>query len=198
MKPSVFWTLMLLLVAAIAAGGYWGLSRLLGDTEAPPSISPEVVAGYVHAVIQANRTVYTRNIVDKMQESGVVEAAEHWKGENALPLPAQFLMETGRLVAESGKGIKYRLVSLWPIYVWNLPETDFERKGLEAVAKNPDQPFTGFVRIGRERYFQAIYADVAVSPTCVSCHNSHMNSPRRDFKVNDVMGGIIITIPVGR
>jgi hypothetical protein len=105
-------------------------------------------------------------------------------------------METGRLVAETGKGIKYRLVSLWPIYVWNLPETDFEKKGLEAVAKNPDQPFTGFVRIGRDRYFQAIYADLAVSQTCVACHNSHMNSPRRDFKLNDVMGGVIITIPV--
>lgn len=196
MKPTVLWGALLLLILVIGWAGYWGLSRLLEESDAPPMIPPDVVADYVHSVIQANRTVYTRNIVDKMQESGIVEAAEHWKGENALPLPAQFLMETGRLVAETGKGIKYRLVSLWPIYVWNLPETDFEKKGLEAVAKNPDQPFTGFVRIGRDRYFQAIYADLAVSQTCVACHNSHMNSPRRDFKLNDVMGGIIITIPV--
>ncbi len=194
MKPPVIWGTILVLL--LLGGGNWGLSSLLKDSEAPVMIAPELVADYVHSVIQANRIVYTKNIVDKLQESGIVAAGEHWKGENALPLPAQFLIETGRLVADSGKGIKYKLVSLWPIYVWNKPETEFERKGLEAVAKSPDQPFTGFVRIGRERYFQAIYADVAVSQTCVTCHNQHINSSRRDFKLNDVMGGIVITIPV--
>lgn len=196
MKPPVIWGMVLVLLLLVGIGGYWGLSALLKDSETQVTIQPEVVADYVHAVIQANRTVYTTNVVDKMQESGIVAAAEHWKGENALPLPAQFLMETGRLVAESGKGIKYKLVSLWPIYVWNKPETEFERKGLEAVAKSPERPFTGFVRIGRERYFQAIYADVAVSQACVTCHNQHINSSRRDFKLHDVMGGIVITIPV--
>ncbi|MDE3049644.1 MAG: DUF3365 domain-containing protein, partial [Nitrospirota bacterium] len=38
--------------------------------------------------------------------------------------------------------------------------------------------------------------DRAVAQTCVTCHNEHPNSPRRDFKVGDVMGGIIITIPI--
>lgn len=152
----------------------------------------------MHAVIQANRTVYATNVVDKMQEKGIVQAAEHWRQENALPLPAQFLMDTGRLVAEQGSGIKYRLASLWPIYVWNNPQSDFERKGLEAVVKNPDRPFTGFVRTGREKYFQAIYADLAVAHACAECHNKHPNSPRRDYTLNDVMGGIIITIPLNQ
>ncbi|OLB03203.1 MAG: hypothetical protein AUI03_03410 [Nitrospirae bacterium 13_2_20CM_2_62_8] len=177
--------------------GYWGIEALLKGSDQPVTILPEKVADYVHAIIEANRTVYATNVVDKMQEKGIVEAAEHWRQENALPLPAQFLIETGRLVAESGVGIKYRLASLWPIYVWNNAQSDFERKGLEAVAKNPDRPFTGFVRIGRERLFQAVYADRAVAHACAECHNRHPNSPRRDYKLNDVMGGIVITIPVG-
>ena len=111
-------------------------------------------------------------------------------------MPAQFLIETGRLVGEKGTGLKYRLVSLWPIYVWNAPSTDFERKGLEAISKTPDQPYTGFVKVGRDRSFQAVYADRAISQSCVDCHNSHPNSPRRDFKLNEVMGGIVITIPI--
>jgi hypothetical protein len=131
-----------------------------------------------------------------MEDKGIVRAAEQWRQENALPLPAQFLIETGRLVAQKGTGIKYRLVSLTPIYVWNAPSTEFERKGLEAVIKEPEKPYTGFVRSGRDRFFQAIYADVAVAHTCVECHNTHPNSPRRDFKLHDVMGGIVITIPV--
>ena len=46
------------------------------------------------------------------------------------------------------------------------------------------------------RYFQGIYADRAVSESCVSCHNNHTNSPRRDYKLNDIMGGVIVTIPI--
>jgi hypothetical protein len=198
MKVSLLWGTVLVLLAMLAGVGYWILSAMMKEAEGPATIPPELAADYVHAVIEANRTVYATEVVDKLQEKGIVEAAEHWKTENALPLPAQFLIETGRLVAEKGKGIKYRLISLWPIYVWNAPSTEFERKGLEAVIKNPGQPFTGFVRIGRERYFQAVYADVAVAQACVSCHNKHMNSPKRDFKLNDVMGGIVITIPVGQ
>ena len=60
----------------------------------------------------------------------------------------------------------------------------------------PEKPFTGFYRQGGIRYFQGIYADRAVSESCVSCHNAHVNSPRRDFKLNDIMGGVIVTIPI--
>lgn len=198
MKNGTLWAIVILIFVTLGGIGYWSLSLVLQQPEGSVSIPPETVADYIHAIIEANRTVYATDVVDKLQEKGLIEAAEHWRRENALPLPAQFLMETGRLVAEKGNGIKYRLASLTPIYVWNAPTTDFERKGLEAVIKDPTKPFTGFVRIGRDRFFQAIYADVAVAQACIACHNQHPNSPRRDFKLNDVMGGIVITIPVGQ
>jgi hypothetical protein len=157
-------------------------------------IAPERVADYVHAVIEADRTVYTTHVVERMQEKGITLAAEHWEQQNALPLPAQFLNYAGRLAAESGSGIRYGLISLWPIH--NGPATEFERKALESLINTPDKPITGTVTSGRKRYFQAIYADRAISKACVSCHNAHLLSPKRDFKVNDVMGGIVITIPL--
>ena len=113
-----------------------------------------------------------------------------------MPLPAQFLLESGRLAAQKDLKFSFRLASLTPIYVWNGPNSEFERLGLEALNKSSDKPFTGFIQQSGNRYFQAIYADRAVSESCVSCHNSHANSPRRDYKLNDVMGGIIITIPL--
>jgi len=197
MKRTLVRGTVFALLIILGGVGYWGIGALLKGSDEPVTILPEKVADYVHAVIEANRTVYATNVVDKMQEKGIVEAAEHWRQENALPLPAQFLIDTGRLVAEKGAGVRYRLASLSPIYVWNNAQSDFERKGLDAVAKNPDRPFTGFVRIGRERFFQAVYADRAVANACAECHNRHPNSPRRDYKLNDVMGGIVITFPVG-
>jgi hypothetical protein len=57
------------------------------DTSPPSGISPEKVAEYVHAVLEADRTIYTNHVVNRMQAKGIVSAAEHWENENALPLP---------------------------------------------------------------------------------------------------------------
>ena len=51
---------------------------------------------------------------------------------------------------------------------------------------------------GSDAYLQAVYADKAVSQACIGCHNAHPDSPKRDFKQNDVMGGMIVTIPLSR
>ena len=195
MSKGAWWGIVLAVGALLGGAAVWLIGSMTRAAET--RIPAATVAEHVHAVIQANRTVYATHVVEKMQAKGIVEAAEHWKQETALPLPAQFLIETGRLVSEHGSGVKYRLISLWPIYVWNAPTTDFERKGLEAVIKEPDAPYTGFIRTGQKRFFQAVYADRAVAQNCIDCHNTHLNSPRRDFKLNDVMGGLVITIPVG-
>ncbi|WP_447985424.1 Tll0287-like domain-containing protein [Nitrospira sp. Nam74] len=162
-----------------------------------PGIPPAIVADYIHAVIEADRAIYTKHVVDRMQEKGVVAASENWESQNTLPLPAQFLIDSARMVAKKDRGIRYRLVSLWPIYERNGPATDFERGGLEIILKQPEKTYTGYVESAGRRYFQAIYADLAVAQACIGCHNAHPNSPRRDFKLNDVMGGIVITLPVG-
>ena len=184
-------------VTFLIVGIWWGTVTSSAKEEPKTiGIPPERVAGFVHAVLQAHRTIYTSEIVNRLQQKGVVAAAEHWEQENALPLPAQFLQHSGRLVAESGQGIRYRLIGLAPIYQRNAPATDFERKALESLNRAPDAPVTGIVTSGRKQYFQAIYPDRAVSNACVSCHNSHPLSPKRDFKLNDVMGAIAITIPI--
>ena len=176
----------------------WGATISFGGKKSPvvQGIAPARVADYVHSIIEADRTVYTTHVVNRMQEHGIVLATEHWEQGKTLPLPAQFLQLAGQLVAQKGKGIRYRLISLWPIYRKNGPATEFERKGLKAVLANPDHPYTGIVTSGKKQYFQAIYSDRAVVEACVSCHNSHPLSPKRDFKLNDSIGGIIITIPL--
>ncbi|HEY6260532.1 MAG TPA: DUF3365 domain-containing protein [Nitrospiraceae bacterium] len=166
------------------------------ERQGTPGIPPEKVAAYIFDVIKADRTLYTMEIVNRLQAKGITTASEHWEQENALMLPAQFLQHSGKLAAENGSGIRYRLIGLWPIYRRNAPVSDLERNALESLRKNPDLPVTGIVTSGRKQYFQAIYPDLAVSPACIDCHNSHVLSPKRDFKLNDVMGGIAITIPL--
>lgn len=182
--------------AFVAVVSYWIFALTLANQMKSDLLSPDKAAAYIHAVIEASRTVYTEHVVGKLHQAGLAEAIEHWRDENGVPLPAQFLLESGRLVSQKNLKLSFRLASLLPTYAWNGPTTDFERKGLDAVGKDPSKPVGGFVRIDGGRYYQAIYPDRAVTQSCVTCHNQHPNSLRRDYKIGDVMGGIIITIPV--
>jgi hypothetical protein len=190
-RLAVFFSILLI------SGLWWGPYALSAkEHSGSPGIPPEKAAAYIYAVIKADRTLYTTDIVDRLQAKGVTSASEHWEQENALMLPAQFLQHSGKMAAENGSGIRYRLIGLWPIYRRNAPASDLERNALESLRKNPDLPVTGIVTSGRKQYFQAIYPDLAVSQACIDCHNGHLLSPKRDFKLNDVMGGIAITLPL--
>ena len=159
-------------------------------------IPPEMVAEYIHAIIQADRTIYSTHVVERLQELKVAVAAEDWKAKGTVPLPAQMLQMAGQEVQGLGLGLRVRLASLGPIYKKNGPADQFERAGLESVAKDSRKPYTGIITENNKPFFKAIFADRAVSMSCVTCHNNHELSTKRDYKLYDVMGGIIISFPV--
>ena len=160
------------------------------------SLPMEMVADYLHAVIEANREVYTKHVVERLQAKGVAVASENWEFQNTLPLPAQLLMESDRVLERNGSGIQYRLISSWPINKRNVASGEFQKNGLVAILAHPTKPYTGYVTVGKARYFQAVYPDLAVTEGCIGCHNAHPESAKRDFKINDVMGAMVISIPV--
>ena len=100
------------------------------------------------------------------------------------------------MVAERKPGFSYSLQSLWPVNKQNAPKTAAEKEGLAAVAKDASKPFYKEETLGKVKYFTAIYADRAVSPACVSCHNEHKDSPKTDFKIGQTMGGVVIRVPM--
>jgi hypothetical protein len=160
-------------------------------------VSYKDMADALHAVMESDRTVYTRLIVNRLQnEEKVIKASEHWKDDKALVLPAQMFRFGAEMVAEKKMGFSYSLQSLWPINKQNAPKTALEKKGLDAVAKDNSKPFYGEETLGKVKYFTAVYADKAIAPACVTCHNDHKDSPRKDFKMGDVMGGVVLRLPV--
>ena len=189
---SLKWLVGGLCVALCVIVG-WGTG--FAGKESSGSVPLETVVDYIHSVLEADRTFYTVHVVERMQRRGVIESSEQWRSANALPLPAQFFQESSSLAALTGAQVQYRLISLNPINKQSGPQTEFERKALEAVMAHPEQPYKGQVREGGTRYFQAVYADLAVSPVCVSCHNADPRSSKRDYKLHDVLGAVLISIP---
>lgn len=167
-----------------------------GGSAGEEMVSARLAADYVHTVIAADRAVYATQVVQRLQdEEKVIQASEHFKEDKALPLPAQML-RMGAQRASAGGGLRYALISKWAINKTNLPRTDFERRGIEAIVARPEEVFTAYDTVGGVRYFMAMYPDLAVSPACVDCHNKHAESPRQDFREGDVMGGLVISMPL--
>ena len=179
-----------------------GLTGAATDAMNTPSITPKAMADALHLVMDSDRTIYTQKVVNRLvKKDKVITASEHFEDDQALVLPAQMFRFGSELVAQRAESMpdvqfSYSLQSLWPVNKQNAPKTDAEKTGLKYVAENKGKNYYTEETLGGTSYFTAVYADVAVAPVCVSCHNAHKDSPKRDFKIGDVMGGVVIRIPL--
>jgi len=157
-------------------------------------VPPDQMADAIFAVLAADRAVYAREVVSRLQDQEkVIRASEHFRDERALPLPAQMFRMGAETARKNTTGLSYALLSPWPINRQNAPRTEAEKKGLSAVADGKKRWY-GEETLAGKRYFTAVYADDAVSEACTGCHNGHADSPRHDFKVGETMGGVVIRI----
>jgi len=166
---------------------------------APAGVPYAKVADFLHTILENDRTVYTKNVVNRLvKQEKIMKASEHWVDDKALPLPAQMFRMGAEMTAEKTSAFSYSLQSLWPINKSNAAgQTDVEKEGLKFVVDNKGKaPYYGEEVLGDQKYFVGVYADVAVAPVCVSCHNDHKDTPKNDFTLGDVMGGVVIRIPV--
>lgn len=177
-------------VIAFATMGFFGSGDKTG-------VAPQDVTDMLHTVMASDRTVYTKLVVNRlMLQDKVIKASEHFADEKALPLPAQMFRFGAELAAEKSDKFSYSLQSLWPINKQNAPRTDVEKAGLAFVAENKGKNFYGEEELGGKKYFTGVYADIAVADACVSCHNDHKDTPKKDFKLGDVMGAVVIRLPM--
>jgi len=161
------------------------------------TISPRKMADSLHAVIAADREVYARVIVERLAAGKAqLKASTDWRQEDCLPVHAQMLRMAGANIQKQGAEFSYTLRSLWPINDNHGPQTAVEKAGMEYVAQHPGTNYYTEETLGGRSYFTAVYADAASLPSCVECHNRHPASPRRDFRLNDVMGALVVRVPL--
>lgn len=162
-------------------------------------IEPKLYTDSLFAVMNADRANYTKLIVQRLgpKGSGAIKPDEHWEDiANGALLPAQMFRAGSEAVAAVTDDFTYSLQSSWPINSQNAPKTPMEKEGLEYIAANPGKNFYGEEKLGDVTYYTAVYPDVAVAEACISCHNAHKDSPRDDFEMGEVMGGVVIRVPL--
>ena len=173
-----------------------GLTVAANADSAADGVPHRDVADMLYELAFANRKVYTRDVVQRLTlEESVLTASEHYRDEKGLPLPAQMFRLSAEELFGNTDSFYLSLRSVDPINFANGAISPTEEQGLQFVLDNPTERFyaeeTG---LDSRRSLVAVYADVASVEACVACHNSHPKSPRRDFKLGDVMGGVVIRL----
>lgn len=174
------------------------LAALPASVSSAEGLDPADVTDMLHAVMDSDRSIYTKMIVGRLvAKHGLIKATENFEDDISAPLPAQMFRMGAEAVADRTDLFEYSLQSLWPINKPNAEnQTELEKEGLQYVVDNIGENFYGEEEIDGVEYFTAVYADVAVAEVCATCHNEHKDSPKTDFKVGDVMGGVVIRIPL--
>jgi hypothetical protein len=179
-----------------------GIGAAIAAEPGSSTVSVKSMADALHMVMDSDRTVYTKTIVNRLvKKDKVIKASEHFEDDQALALPAQMFRFGSEMVSERAANnpdvnFSYSLLSLWPVNKQNAPKTDAEKEGLQYIVDNKGKNYYTTEKLGDQEYFTAVYPDVGVAPVCVSCHNAHPDTPKTDFKLGDVMGGVVIRIPV--
>ena len=170
-------------------------------------VAPELVADYIHTVLAADRTAYTKHVVNrvktlegKVKDAGVldVESTETWQQADGIPLPAQMFRLGSEIANESGY-FTYNLISPWYINDSHAPKGEFEEVAMQEMI-DTGEPVKNYQEIGGQSFFSAMYPDKAVAEACVTCHNTHPihleRYPDKQFVMDEVMGGVVINIPL--
>jgi diguanylate cyclase (GGDEF)-like protein len=144
------------------------------------------------------RTLYTTKVVQPMQAIGVEIIHDYENNPNAIPLPATLSMELGKQIGASFSGANSRLYSPYP-FPWRVQSgglrDDFNREAWEYLKEYPEKPYYRYEEVDGRMSLRYATADL-MGTSCVSCHNSHTDTPKNDWQVGDVRGVLEVVHPM--
>jgi methyl-accepting chemotaxis protein len=161
------------------------------------------------SVVSANATVvqfktlrayYTERVVNKVKAAGGMRVdASHEGRADAIPLPATMIHELSEALSKDESGTKVRLYSRYPFPNRASRQLDrFAQDALAELERNPEAVFVRNEEVDGQPAVRVAIADRMTVEACVSCHNSHPQSPKKDWKPQDVRGALEVVVPVQR
>ncbi len=143
------------------------------------------------------RNFYTSEIASRAKKAGMQLGFDYAEREGTLPLPATLVKALGASVAKEYPGTEVRLMSNHPFpnRAAEAKLDAFQAQALAALEKDPKTPVHRVEDINGRLSMRYAVADV-MKDGCVACHNSHPQSPKKDWKVGDVRGVVEVVVPV--
>lgn len=156
------------------------------------------------AIADAQRTVkqfktirqyYTNNVISKAGKANLKGSVNHRNEANSIPLPATMIHD---LAAElKDQGTYLQLYSGYPFPNRSSRQLDsFSSEAWKVLKDKPQGTFARTEEIGVDTFVRVAIPDLMVSPVCVSCHNNHPETPKADWKLDDVRGVLEIKLNI--
>jgi hypothetical protein len=187
---------LLLALSACFAILLWILSRATHGN----MVAAEVTnARATIAQFKTLRAYYTEQVVAKVLKGSSLEAVvDHHHRADAVPLPASMIHDLSRILGQDSTGVFLRLYSDFPFPNRADRKLDpFMEEAMEALRLDPTATFVREEDIGGSPFVRVAISDPMVKQACVDCHNSHPQSPKRDWKLGDVRGVLEVDKPLG-
>lgn len=146
-------------------------------------------ANEIGRVIDDMRGFYASDVVGRLAGHPAATPTNNYKSiEGGIPIPATLSIELGKMISARNAAVKYRFVSDYT-FKGREPHVldEWERNALKSLRANPKTPIAQISGSIFDREIR-MAGPVVMGAACVSCHNSHPDSPRRDWKVGDVRG----------
>lgn len=178
---------------AIAGLGFVIINEVQKDAVEDQAIK---TAESVVAQMLATREVYTKDVVAKLQgdNAPVQFDPDFAHNQGFAPLPATMVHLISAEVNKRGL-FTIDLISPWAINPAKMPGSPWERESVETLVEDPVTPQSR-IDPGRGGRLQYIAADFASAQACVTCHNAHPDSPKQDYQLGDMMGALVVTVPL--
>ncbi len=191
-------TKLLILILPVIAGfilaleWYFAWHRDMARVEESVTQQAQMVA----TQIMADRTYYATVIVPRLAQSGVEVTDRYHDIPGAIPLPVTFLREVSETTRGGHKHYTADLLSPWPINKNQGIRDPFQQESFAYLSQHRDGVFSRIEVVNGQRTLRFMKGDFASAQVCIDCHNAHPDSPKHDFQLNDLMGGMEIQIPI--
>jgi methyl-accepting chemotaxis protein len=188
MRHSIAWQMILPIPVIIVA------ALLLAWFLLPSLVAQHAVEGAIQSAqdtvgqYKTLRAYYTKFVVGKIVGHGALKPNfDHQTNENTIPLPATMILDLSELLQK--QGVHLSLYSPYPYPNRQGRQLDaFGRAAWDYFATNPDGVFSRREMVNGKDVVRVAVADRMTDQSCVSCHNSRPDSPKRDWKLGDVRG----------
>jgi hypothetical protein len=143
------------------------------------------------------RSFYTSEVVARIPGNWVTVSHDYKDFKFGIPLPATLTIKLAEKIGQQTDGFSVKLYSDYP-FPWRAqPDqlNEFEKRALRKLADTPGEPYYEFEQSTDGGTLHYAVADL-MRPACVSCHNSHPQSPKRDWEAGDLRGVLAVSVPM--
>ena len=147
---------------------------------------------------------YYSDLLTRLDSRDISVTHEYALKRNALPLPATFTIDSAQRISQGERGLQFRLYIQYPFRANGGPQDDFQREALTVLTGRSRQlplpkqlEYHRFVTIDGRPSLKYARGQL-MKESCVKCHNTHQQSPKKDWKENELVGVLLITRPLDR